>query len=246
MKKIYLPLLISGVFMFSGCAEMQTITNQLPGILTQQTGGINGVSNSTISTGLKEALTMGVNDGVLKLGQTNGFNNNSLARILLPEELQGVEKTLRSVGLGSLADQGLKLLNTAAEDAVSEAAPIFTNAITTMSFQDAANVLLGGTNAATNYLEQKTTTQLTTAFKPKVANSLGKVGADKTWSNIISKYNAITGKNINTDLNGYVTEQAIKGVFNMVAEKEAAIRGNSSLRTTNVLQQVFALQDHKM
>ena len=115
-----------------------------------------------------------------------------------------------------------------------------------MSFQDAANVLLGGNNAATNYLEQKTTTQLTTAFKPKVANSLGKVGADKTWSNIISKYNAITGKNINTDLNGYVTEQAIKGVFNMVAEKEAAIRGNSSLRTTNVLQQVFALQDHKM
>lgn len=224
---------------------MQTVANQLPGILAQQQGGINGVSNATISSGLKQALNLGLTDGISKLGQTNGFYNNALVKILLPQELQGVEKTLRNIGLGSLADQGLKLLNSAAEDAVKEAAPIFANAITTMSFQDAAGILMGGNNAATNYLQQKTTAQLTQAFQPKIANSLGKVGADKVWSQIITKYNAISGKNINPDLNGYVTEQAIKGVFNMVAEKEAGIRGNSALRTTSLLQQVFALQDKK-
>lgn len=244
MKKIYVPIILSGMFIFSGCSEMQTISNQLPGIL-EQVGGLNGISNSTISNGLKEALNLGLNDGIVKLGQNNGFYNNALAKILLPQELQGVEKTLRSVGLGSLADQGLKLLNSAAEDAVKEAAPIFANAITTMSFQDASAILLGGDNAATNYLQQKTTAQLTAAFQPKVANSLGKVGADKAWSNIITKYNAIAGKNINPDLNGYVTEQAVKGVFNMVAEKEAGIRNNSALRSTALLKQVFALQDNK-
>lgn len=243
MKKIYLPILLSGIFLFSGCAEMQT-ASQISGIINQL-GGLNGISNATISTGLKEALNLGLNEGILKLGQKNGFNNNALAKILLPQELQGVEKTLRSVGLGSLADEGLKLLNTAAEDAVTEAAPIFKNAITTMSFQDATGILMGGNNAATNYLQQKTTAQLTAAFQPKVANSLGKVGADKVWSNIITKYNALAGKNINPDLNAYVTEQAVKGVFTMVAEKETEIRTNTAARSTDLLKQVFALQDKK-
>lgn len=244
MKKIYLPVVLSGMFLFSGCAEMNTISSQLPGII-QQVGGINGVSNTTIGAGLKEALNLGLSEGILKLGQNGGFSNNALAKILLPEELQGIEKTLRSVGLGSLADQGLKLLNSAAEDAVSEAAPIFKNAITTMTFQDASSILMGGNNAATNYLQQKTSAQLTAAFQPKVANSLGKVGADKVWNTIITQYNALAGKNINPDLNGYVTEQAVKGVFNMVAEKEAGIRNNAALRSTDLLKQVFALQDNK-
>lgn len=243
MKKIYLPLLLSGPFLFSGCAELQT-ASQISGIINQ-VGGLNGISNAQISSGLKEALNLGLSEGILKLGQKDGFKNNALAKILLPEELQGVEKTLRSVGLGSLADKGLNLLNEAAGDAVTEAAPIFKSAITGMSFQDATGILMGGDNAATNYLQQKTTSQLTAAFQPKVANSLGKVGADKVWSQIITKYNAIAGKNINPDLNGYVTEQAVKGVFNMVAEKEAGIRNNSAQRSTDLLKQVFALQDKK-
>ncbi|RLZ08703.1 DUF4197 domain-containing protein [Faecalibacter macacae] len=243
MKKIYLPLLLSGLFLFSGCAELQT-ASQISGMINQ-VGGLNGISNAQISSGLKEALNLGLSEGILKLGQKDGFKNNALAKILLPEELQGVEKTLRSVGLGSLADKGLNLLNEAAGDAVTEAAPIFKSAITGMSFQDATGILMGGDNAATNYLQQKTTSQLTAAFQPKVANSLGKVGADKVWSQIITKYNAIAGKNINPDLNGYVTEQAVKGVFNMVAEKEAGIRNNSAQRSTDLLKQVFALQDKK-
>ncbi|WP_312311893.1 DUF4197 domain-containing protein [Empedobacter brevis] len=206
---------------------------------------LNGLSNSTVSSGLKEALSIGLTDGIKSLSQKNGFYNNSVAKILMPEELQNVEKTLRSLGMGSLADKGIKLLNSAAEDAVSEAAPIFVNALTSMTITDAKDILIGGNNAATNYLKLKTTTDLTKAFQPKVEASLGKVGADKVWNNLITKYNTLTGNQIDPNLNAYVTQQTINGVFNMVAEKEQGIRGNTALRTTSLLQQVFGAQDSK-
>ena len=157
----------------------------------------------------------------------------------MPEELQTVERTMRSLGMGSLADKGIKLLNAAAEDAVSEAAPIFVNALTSMTITDAKDILLGGNNSATNYLKLKTNTDLTKAFQPKVEASLGKVGADKVWNNLITKYNTLTGNKIEPNLNAYVTQQTLNGVFNMVAEKENGIRNNSALQTTSILQQVF-------
>ncbi|MDM1063228.1 DUF4197 domain-containing protein [Empedobacter falsenii] len=206
---------------------------------------LNGLSNATVASGLKEALSLGLTDGIKSLGQKNGFYNNSVAKILMPEELQNVEKTLRSLGMGSLADKGIKLLNSAAEDAVSEAAPIFVNAVTSMTITDAKDILLGGNNSATNYLKLKTTSDLTKAFQPKVEASLGKVGADKVWNNLITKYNTLTGNQIDPNLNAYVTQQTINGVFNMVAEKEEGIRGNKALRTTSLLQQVFGAQDSK-
>ncbi|WP_313267141.1 DUF4197 domain-containing protein [Epilithonimonas vandammei] len=94
-------------------------------------------------------------------------------------------------------------------------------------------------NAATNYLQTRTQSQLFTAFQPKVKASLGKVGADTVWKNIISKYNTLTGQAVTTDLNEYVTTETINGVFKMVAEKETGIRNNAALRTTSILQQVF-------
>lgn len=206
---------------------------------------LNGLSNATVASGLKEALSLGLTDGIKSLGQKNGFYNNSVAKILMPEDLQNVEKTLRSLGMGSLADKGIKLLNSAAEDAVSEAAPIFVNAVTSMTITDAKDILLGGNNSATNYLKLKTTSDLTKAFQPKVEASLGKVSADKVWNNLITKYNTLTGNQIDPNLNAYVTQQTINGVFNMVAEKEEGIRGNKALRTTSLLQQVFGAQDSK-
>lgn len=244
MKKIIIPCLFIATIFMSGCAEMQQIATQLPGNQpTQQ--GVGGVSNATIGQGLKEALNLGLKDGIATLGKSNGFYQNPVAKILLPTELQNVEKTLRSLGLGSMADEGLKLLNRAAEDAVSEAAPIFSNAITSMSFNDAKGILLGNQNAATAYLQNKTTTELTTAFQPKIEQSLGKVGANQVWTKLISQYNTVSAKKVNPDLNAYVTEQAIQSVFRMVAQKEEGIRSNIGLRTTPLLQQVFGLQDKK-
>ena len=112
-----------------------------------------------------------------------------------------------------------------------------------MTFDDAKNILLGDSTAATDYLKGKTTEQLFTAFKPKVEGSLGKVGADKVWAQIISKYNGITRQDIETDLNSYVTQETVNGVFKMVAEKESNIRNNPVFRTTSLLKKVFGAVD---
>jgi len=234
--KISVLALAATFFLLSACTELQQIATQIP----TQTGS---VSNARIADGLKQALNFGVQEGVASLGQKDGFFGNSMTKILLPPELQKVDRTLRNFGLGSLADEGLKLLNRAAEDAVTEATPIFTTAITSMTFNDAKGILLGGDNSATQYLQRTTQSQLFNAFQPKVENSLGKVGADQIWEQIISRYNSFTGQSVNTDLNAYVTEQAINGVFKMVAQKEAGIRNDIGLRTTPLLREIFALQD---
>jgi len=233
MKKVFLSTI---VFILFGCAEMQQVINQIP--METGTGGLD------ISGGLKQALNKGITNQVSNLTQENGFLNNQLVKILLPEELQKVDSGLRKIGLGSLADSGLKAINTAASDAVKEATPIFVNAITNMSFKDATNILMGSNNAATQYLQSSTSTDLYSKFNPVVKNSFSKVGADKIWTNIINKYNSIPLVNkVNPDLNDYVTQKAMEGVFKMIAVEEQKIRTDLTSRTTPLLQKVFAMQD---
>ena len=177
------------------------------------------------------------------LSQKDGYYGSSLAKILFPEPLQKVDKTLRSIGLGSLADEGVKLLNRAAEDAVTQAKPIFINAVKNLSFSDATAILTGGKNAATEYLKSTTTQSLVQAFSPKIEASLSKVGADQVWNNIITKYNSIPlVTKVEPNLTSYVTEKAIDGLFLQIAQKEEDIRTNISSRTTPLLQKVFAKQ----
>lgn len=230
---------LSSFLLLTGCAELQTVMQNLPNI--EQGNG--GLSSLDISNGLKQALELGVSQGVDLLSKKNGYYDNNLVKILLPEQLQKVDKTLRQIGLGSLADQGIKLLNTAAEDAVNEAKPIFINAIKNLTFSDAAAILAGNKDAATQYLQKTTTSQLVNAFSPKIKASLDKVGANEIWSQIMSKYNAIPFVNqVNADLTGYVTEKTIDGLFLQVAKKEEDIRTNISARTTPLLQKVFSKQ----
>ena len=204
---------------------------------------MGSLTSSEISFGLKEALNNGVQEGVKKLSAEDGFYKNSLVKIMMPKKLRNIENKLRLLGMGSLADKGIKLMNRAAEDAITDAAPIFANAITSMTISDAKGILLGSDNAATSYLQNKTQSQLFTTFEPKVKASLGKVGADTVWKQIISKYNLLTGQNVTTDLNEYVTTETINGVFKMVAEKESGIRNNSELRTTSLLKKVFGAKN---
>tara|TARA_R110000868_G_scaffold2277_5_gene17011 strand:- start:9020 stop:9721 length:702 start_codon:yes stop_codon:yes gene_type:complete len=233
MKKLLLTVVL---FQFMGCSELQQVVNQLP------QGGTIG--NEEIASGLREALTMGIDKQVSKLTQTDGFFNNQLVKIMLPEELQKVDKTLRDIGLSNLADEGLKILNRAAEDAVKEATPIFVNAVKGITFNDAKNILLGSDNAATTYLTNATQTELYNKFNPVIKNSFEKVGADKIWNNLITRYNNIPlTNNVNPDLTDYVTQEALDGVFTMIAVEEKEIRTKASSRTTAVLKKVFALQD---
>ena len=162
----------------------------------------------------------------------------------MPEELRKVDKALRDIGLSGLADEGLKVLNRAAEDAVKEATPIFVNAVKGITFNDARNILLGNKDAATQYLISKTQASLYNKFKPVIDNSFQKVGADQIWTNLITRYNNIPfTKNVNPDLTDYVTSEALEGVYTMIAVEEKEIRNKVSSRTTDLLKRVFALQD---
>ena len=197
-----------------------------------------------ISGALKEALNKGVEKQVTKLTLENGFYKNEAVKILMPAELQKVDKTLRSIGLSSLSDEGIKLLNRAAEEAVKEATPIFVTAIKQMSIADAKAILMGKNNAATTYLELKTTQNLYAKFNPVVEKNFRKVGADVAWSSIISKYNSLPlSTDVNPDITDYVTKKALEGVFKMIAVEELSIRTDIGSRTSPLLKKVFAMQD---
>jgi hypothetical protein len=236
MKKFTLSLFV--LISFS-CSELQQVMDQLP-------QGTPGLSQLDIANGLKEALDNGIDKQVTKLTATDGFFKNDLVKILLPEELQKVDKGLRDIGLSKLADEGLKVLNRAAEDAVKEATPIFVDAVKQMTFNDAKNILMGNDRAATSYLESTTSNALYTKFNPVIKSSFNKVGADKVWANIITKYNNIPFvTKVNPDLTDYTTNKAMEGVFKMIAVEEGNIRTQLSARTSDLLKKVFALQDTK-
>lgn len=235
MKKLSLILLFPFLFTLNGCTELQSIVDNIPEF---------GTSNTEIALGLKQALEFGVNEGVDILGEKDGFFRDQAVRILLPNEIQQVDRALRQIGLSALADEGLRVLNRAAEDAVVEAKPIFVSAIRGLTFQDAMGILTGNDQAATTYLQNRTTAQLTSAFEPKIASSLDKVGANDIWNEIFSKYNAIPlVQPVNPNLTEYVTQKTIDGLFTKVAVKEKSIRNDLGARTTPLLQKVFAIQD---
>ncbi|MEZ4841363.1 MAG: DUF4197 domain-containing protein [Flavobacteriaceae bacterium] len=229
-------LLFIPLFFLNSCSELQQVVNQLPQ---------NPVTDADIISGLKQALNIGIEKQVSKLTMEDGFYKNELVKILLPQELQKVDKTLRDIGLSSLADEGLKILNRAAEDAVNEATPIFVDAVKNITFEDAKNILLGADNAATNYLENNTSEALYTKFHPVIKNSFQKVGADEIWSSLINKYNSLplVFNKVNPDLTDYVTNEALEGVYTMIAIQEKEIRTDVASRTSTLLQRVFALQD---
>jgi hypothetical protein len=255
MKKLVAPLLLSGLLL---CSAVQTKAQSLEDIFNTVTGKGNqsssgngqpagnntgntfsNLSNTDITNGLKEALSIGAKNAAGKLSMTNGFFGNAAVKILLPKEAQQVEATLRSVGMGSLADKAILAMNRAAEDAAKQAAPIFINAITSISIQDGLNILKGGNNAATNYLRGKTTGALTTAFTPVIQKSLNKVGAPELWKSVFSTYNRIARNKVNPDLTGYVTERALSGMFVSIGDEEAKIRNNPAAQVTSLLQKVF-------
>ncbi len=233
MKKL---IVLAGIFILTSCSELQQIASQIPSEY--------GVTDAEISSGLRQALEFGVEKEVTKLAAEDGFFKNELVRIVLPPELQKVDKTLRDIGLDALADEGLKVLNRAAEDAVSEAIPVFANAVKGITFADARNILMGGDNAATIYLTNKTKNELYKRFNPIITNSLDKVGATQVWKNIIDRYNSVPlTSNVNPDLPDYVTNEALDGVYIMIAQEEKDIRNNLAARTTDLLKRVFAIQD---
>lgn len=226
---------IIALLFFTGCESTQQILQNLP----KQPGGLYPAQ---VAAGLKEALTIGTQNSANRLSSVNGFFANAALKILMPPEAQKVESTLRGVGLGSVVDKAVLAMNRGAEEAAKSATPIFVNAIKEMTITDAMGILKGGNNAATNYFKQKTTTALTTAFRPVINDALKKVDATKYWGDVFSVYNRFSSTPVNTDLSAYVTERAISGIFHEVALEEQKIRQDPAARVTDLLKTVFGSQ----
>lgn len=207
-------------------------------ILKNETSGSN-VSTNEIVSGLKEALTIGAEKSTNQLSLTDGFFKNTAVKIFLPQELQTVEKKMRLFGMGKLFDNAILSLNRAAEDASKTAAPIFINAIKSMTITDALQILKGSDTAATGYLRKSTQTELTNTFKPIIEQSLKKVDATKYWNDVFTAYNQFSSKKVDTDINNYVTAKTLDGIFYYVAQEEINIRKNPADRVSDILKKVF-------
>lgn len=221
---------------------------KIPSILKQLPGNSSGeLSLDEIGSGIKEALEKGITNSTSRLTGVNGFLNNPAVKIVFPSEALRAEKTLRGLGFNDLCDNVITSLNRAAEDAAKEALPIFSTAIKQMNVKDAKAILLSEQNdAATSYFKTATTSQLTEKFKPIIQASLDKAGATKFWTAATSQYNKLPlTSDVNTDLNDYVTQKALAGLFHEVALEELKIRENSSFRTSPLLKKVFAYADQK-
>ena len=202
MKKVFLCL---AIVLSCSCETVQQVLENVP-----MNGGL---STTQIAAGLKEALSIGTQNGSNQLSSLNGFFGNAAIKILMPQEAQNVEKTLRSVGLGSLVDNAILSMNRAAEEAAKSAAPIFLDAIKGMSISDAVGILKGGDYGATNYFKQSTSAALTAAFSPVINNAMEKVNVTKYWNDVFSMYNKFSSKPVETDLGAFVTAKALDGIF---------------------------------
>jgi hypothetical protein len=247
MKKIRYSLVLTALLGLHVAASAQVFRlPKLGGILTTPStkaptqGSTGSITQDEAARGLKEALVQGISKGADQASQQDGFNLNKLIRIPFPPDAQRVANTLRSIGLGSQVDRFELSLNRGAEDAAKSAKPIFLAAIKSLTFQDVWGILTGQKDAATNYLRRTTTTQLTTAFKPIIQQSLDKVNATRYYTDLTTRYNRIPlVQPVNTDLNQYATDKAIGGLFTLIAQEEANIRENPVARGTELLRRVF-------
>lgn len=250
MKVLVKISIVISIVMLMSCAEVLNTISQfeLPAKLTE----------GEVANGLKEALKVGTNNSVDILSVENGFLGDELLKIVLPKEASIITDNLSMIpGGDKLVYDVILRLNRAAEDAVTEAAPIFVGAITSMTITDAFNILRGKDNAATSYLKEKTYSELKGLFQPKVTNSLdkkliGNVSTNESWSFLTDKYNSVASsligsvaglESIDVSLDEYVTLKTLDGLFLKVEDEEKEIRKDPLKRVTPLLKKVFAELD---
>ncbi|HZH54038.1 MAG TPA: DUF4197 domain-containing protein [Sphingobacteriaceae bacterium] len=253
IKTIKLKYMVFGALMstvsFSSCDALSQLPNGggVGAGTTGNTSSTGSISSGEAASGIKQALGQGLEKSIQSLAVRDGFLGNAAVKILMPPEAQNIERTLRSVGLGSLVDDFITNLNRAAETAVKEASPVFVSSLSQLTVTDAFNILLSGQeDAATQFFRRTTTDQLVGKFSPIVDQAIGQHQVARHWSNLVTRYNQIplVNEKIETDLTKYVTERAIDGLFHQVAVEELKIRNNlGGSRSTPLLQKVFDYAD---
>lgn len=224
----------------TGSSKLGGLFKKAGSILAPGKIASGSLSNDEIVSGLKEALSLGAQKSGDKLSVADGFFKDAVVKILMPPEVRQVESKMRMLGMGSLVDNAILSMNRAAEDASKSAAPIFIETVKKMTVGDALGILRGSDTAATAYLRRTTSAQLITAFSPVIEASLQKVDATKYWKDIFTAYNKVSFKKVNPDLNAYVTERALNGIFYYVGVEEKKIRTNPAERASDILKKVFA------
>jgi hypothetical protein len=205
-----------------------------------QAAGLDAISSGDASAGVKEALAKGADFAVSSLGKENGFLGNAKVKIPLPGYLQKAEKGLRMFGMGKQADELVNTMNHAAENAVAEAKPILVDSIKKMGVQDAKAILTGGDDSVTQYFKRTSSEQLTQKFMPIVKAATQKL-------QLAEQYNAYAGKAASmglidgkdADIDSYVTQKAMDGLFLMIAEEEKKLRANPVAAGSALLKKVF-------
>jgi hypothetical protein len=239
MKKLIFTIAFAGsVCLATAQINLNKAVNSVSNAINNGTG--TSISNDEIVNGLKEALSIGSNNSTASASKLDGFNRNPKIKIPFPKEAQQVKTHAEKIGMKKQVDKFVLTLNRAAEEASKEAAPIFLNAIKTMSVTDGVSILKGSDNAATNFLNEKTNAELMVKFKPIVQRALKKVEVTKQWNPLVTAYNKVPGTTkMNPDLEEYVTLKAMEGLFILLAEEELKIRKDPSARVTDLLKKVF-------
>jgi len=244
-------ILISTILILTACAEL---TNLL------KTAGPVPLTEEEVINGLKEALTTGARNSAQRLAAENGYYGDEAVKILLPDDAKIILDNLSKLPGGDKLVQDVVLrINRAAEDAAKEAAPIFVNSIKQMTIKEAFNILNGADNAATGYLRTTTYTDLYNLYKPKIQAStekkiVGNISTKESWVTLTGKWNSLANsvagriaslKPVNTDLDDYLTNRALTGMFLKVEQEELKIRKDVSARVSPLLQRVFGSLDSK-
>ena len=231
---VYLAATLSLALSTSGCANFQL--SDLTSILSAS----KGLDEATVSDGLRQALSVGTGRASSELSAPGGFGANEALRLVLPNELDPMVSAVRLVGLGGWVDDIEDGMNRAAEAAAEEAKPVFVDAITAMTIQDAFEILRGSDDAATRYFREKTSATLQARFAPVVTTAMKEVGVYAKYQDLLSKYTSIPfSKPMPPSLEDYVTSKTLDGLFTVLAKEEAKIREDPAARTTALLQQVF-------
>ena len=243
MKNKFLSLSIILIFVTSSCDVLNEASQLVNVNDSSAQNTAPKLSNEEVISGLKEALNVGIKNSVSSTSITDGFLKNTEIRLPFPPDAQKVKDKALEWNLGGQVEKFETTLNRAAEEATKEALPIFKDAILNMTVQDGFAILNGGDGAATKFLKDQTSSKLVAAFTPKVKEATSKVKLTEYWNPIINKYNgAMTltgGQKLNPDLDAYITQKAIDGLFYMVEKEENKIRKDPAARVTDILMKVF-------
>ncbi len=243
MKKV-IPLTL--MIVITGCAELMQIADQMD--------SNRPLTNQEVINGLKQALVIGSDSAASRLSAVDGYYRDNLARVTLPPEAEAITNNLSLLPGGEkLIEEVILRINRAAEDAARDAAPVFARAVSNMTIEDGFNILRGEQDAATQYLKSQTYNDLFNLYQPKISNSIdkplvGNVSTSESWNTLTRQWNRIAGsavgrmsdlKPVDVELDRYLTEKALDGLFLKLAQEEVKIRTDPVARVTDLLKRVF-------